>query len=98
MWWECINARAPDPKKKLAQATRDMAAAVKRGKRDFVHRVVVWHRMSERTIHATLTLADLIALMADDMVLETLLHTTRSTCDTMLTVDFADLCKLLHEE
>ncbi len=69
LWLELQDARQPTPEKKLEQSERDAAAW--EAKRDnFVPRwpVVVWHRLGERKVYATLrinTLLDVYQPMPD---------------------------------
>lgn len=55
LWLELQDAREPTPLKKLAQAERDIA------REEAMARVpvVVWHRLGERTVWASLRLYDL---------------------------------------
>lgn len=55
LWLELNDARHPDPAKKLAQAERDIA------REEVIARVpvVVWHKLREREIYASLRLYDL---------------------------------------
>lgn len=60
LWLELTDARAPDPRAKLAQAERDVAAAG--GGR---WPVVVWHRLGERSTQATMRLGTLLWALSD---------------------------------
>lgn len=55
LWLELNDALRPDPIKKLAQAERDIAREEVPGRVP----VVVWHRLGEREVYASLRLYDL---------------------------------------
>lgn len=62
LWLECNDARNPDPRAKLAQAERDASRAIdKRGVLRLP--VVVWHRIRERRIQATMRTQTLLSLL-----------------------------------
>ncbi|HYF53753.1 MAG TPA: hypothetical protein VEA41_05800 [Salinarimonas sp.] len=61
VWLELQDARKPDPEAKLEQAERDAA-------RVNGLPIVVWHRIRERKIHASMRLSTLLKLSGVDTV------------------------------
>ncbi len=60
LWLECQDARKPTPFTKLEQAERDVQALTIRA-----YPIAVWHRLGERTSHATMRLGTLRYLLGD---------------------------------
>lgn len=64
LWLELNDARNPNPRAKLEQAERDAHASTQRiGGQGDRYPVIVWHRLAERTIWATLRHSTLMALL-----------------------------------
>lgn len=63
LWLELNDARDPQPLKKLAQAERDIAAIHWFKRPHSALPVVVWHRLAERTVWATMRASTLCVLL-----------------------------------
>lgn len=61
-WFECTDGRAPNVRKKLEQAERDVARGIPHhGDHDRLP-VVVWHRLNAKEINVTMRLGTLKSL------------------------------------
>ena len=79
LWMELCDAHKPNPSKKMKQAVRDIdVSSLERTP------VVVWHRIHEREVWATLKLSDLPPMQQSDAVWP-------ETLVTMRLADFLDL-------
>lgn len=102
LWLECEDARNPDPRKKLAQADRDVArlknhAVAATPTTDDVRKasagfgaipVVIWHRLRERAIWVTLRLGTLLAMID---------HSLNSMNEVPVTMRLEDFLKILKQ-
>lgn len=81
LWLEAQDAAAPTPIAKLLQAERDV------GDRSHLLPVVVWHKLRQQTIHATLRLGTLDAIRCF----------TTARRDSVVTLELRDLLGLIAE-
>jgi hypothetical protein len=92
LWLECNDATNPNPLAKLIQAERDSSAAIKAGKRTkfYAIPVVVWHKLGEHGIQATMRARALYYLVG-------VIHLGEAVraSDVLVTMDFQDFVKLL---
>lgn len=90
LWVECTDARNPDFVKKYKQARRDADQAESRRKySEPRHPVVVWHRLAEKRIWATMRASTFQVLQSG-----VTLFVKWTGPDPLITLDFNDFLEL----
>lgn len=87
IWWECNNEIKPNPRKKLAQAEKDISE-LPEGYRNRIP-VIVWQKKRAKTIQATMRLGSLLEIAGLPPV-----H--RGTAATVIELDVLDFFHLLN--